>query len=1056
LLEDGSSANSLSWALQYLGLGLSIFPLLPKAKKPAQGFRWEALQHTLPKEEQVKSWFEGRDSNIALATGAISKLLVFDIDGTTAKCHADHVIQNRIRQDTRNAITDTLWVETGGGGFHLLVRYDPVEFQLDNEAASEIKNAVLWRGKDGHSEIRLKSNGGYVVAPPSVHPSGSYYRFIKGNIIAKLSKDEILDLIRCFRQINGVRRSNVQLDIEKTDSELLPVSKQLDDERVMDITVILKPYYIKGQRHEFVLFLTGWLCKEGITLESARKVVEELAENDEELHDRLTTLNDTYQKNNSDDIRGFSGLVEILTAQVGSEQSARQILKEVQNILPIQAKSVKDNNNGRGDRTETSDNNDADEPTPSRTKKIAKKLINLVDLNCPLLFVDQYNKPHVWATVMTTSGQSYREVIPIESGRFETYISGLYYSNSDGEVANKEAISDTIRILAAKAFFENRISKELHLRVAWGEKQMQDEIYYDLTDQMRRCVRITSQSWQIIPHSQGVLFRRFGQLPQVEPSANYPQNVFDKFLDLMHITDPQQRLLGKVLIISYFIPEIAHPIDLAHGEKGSVKTTFCRCIKRLVDPSMPELLTIPSDKREFAQQLYHNHLLLYDNVRSVPDWFSDEVCKAVTGGGISKRQLFTDDEDVVYDYKRCIKINGINIALVEPDALDRSIMSEYKRLLDDKRRSESEVLSEFERMKTQLLGYIMDTLVKALQIRPTLDLRRLPRMADFAIWGEAIARALGYKEFEFLTTYNANIGAQNVEAIEASLLGPVVVRFASNLFLQTDGKQKEKDQQRLQDNDQNKGLLLWEGRAENLLKALDSIAITPEFSIDIKKARDWPKKGNRLTKMLRPMLSNLREGYGISIMIESDTTGKKAGTKNARWIEIRKVSPPSSPDENQAQNSGGNGEDAASDAGDGIFTSEKVSPPIDPKNDAHFERSEDGEDGEDALGLSIDRGDSSSSISILDGKDYIAFDLEWTEDSTGSNNQTIYAAAFVDSHGNQKVLHISDFGNSEPGLLHAITDEILKYPASIGWYTTGIGRAGTSSHKGTGGVSAAA
>ena len=404
----------------------------------------------------------------------------------------------------------------------------------------------------------------------------------------------------------------------------------------------------------------------------------------------------------------------------------------------------------------------------------------------------------------------------MKTRRFETYISGLYYSDSDGEVANKEAISDTLRILAAKALFENHVTKELHLRVAWGEKKQMDvqhdEIYYDLTDQMRRCVRITSQGWKIIPHTEDVLFRRFGQLPQVEPLSNYQQDVFDMFLDLMHITDPQQCLLSKVLTISYFIPDIAHPIDLAHGEKGSVKTTFCRCIKRLVDPSMPELLTIPSDKREFAQQLYHNYLLLYDNVRSVPDWFSDEVCKAVTGGGISKRQLFTDDEDVIYDYKRCIKINGINIALVEPDALDRSIMSEYKRLPDDKRRSESEVLAEFEKMKPQLLGYIMDTLVKALQIRPNLDLQRLPRMADFAIWGEAIARALGYKEFEFLNAYNSNIGAQNVEAIEASLLGPVIVRFASNLILSITKQEKEKRQLQ-HDNDQTRGLLLWEGRA---------------------------------------------------------------------------------------------------------------------------------------------------------------------------------------------------------------------------------------------------
>jgi hypothetical protein len=89
-------------------------------------------------------------------------------------------------------------------------------------------------------------------------------------------------------------------------------------------------------------------------------------------------------------------------------------------------------------------------------------------------------------------------------------------------------------------------------------------------------------------------------------------------------------------------------------------------------------------------------------------------------------------------------------------------------------------------------------------------------------------------------------------------------------------------------------------------------------------------------------------------------------------------------------------------------------------------------------------------------QNYVAFDLEWTDDDDNgpNNNRTIYAAAFVDNHGNQKVLHISDFANSEPDLLRAITEEILKYPASMGWYTTGITR-GSGDHKGIGGVSAA-
>lgn len=283
-------STPLASSLTYVNMRLSVFPLGARDKKPPKLFKWDSFQHTLPTEEQVNSLFRVGDVNIAIATGAASRLMVFDIDGDRAKSHADDVLQNKIRRDTGEAMADTFWVETGGGGLHIWIRYTPEEFTEDESAAREIKRAVLWRGTDGHSEIRLKGNGGYVVAPPSVHPSGSQYRFIKGNKIDELSKDQVLDLIRCFRRINVVRRSNVQLDVEKAENELLPASRELDDERVMDITVILKPYYIKGQRHEFVLYLSGWLRKEGIAMDSARKIVEGLAEVDEELHDTLLIL----------------------------------------------------------------------------------------------------------------------------------------------------------------------------------------------------------------------------------------------------------------------------------------------------------------------------------------------------------------------------------------------------------------------------------------------------------------------------------------------------------------------------------------------------------------------------------------------------------------------------------------------------------------------------------------------------------------------------------------------------------------------------------------------
>jgi hypothetical protein len=56
----------------------------------------------------------------------------------------------------------------------------------------------------------------------------------------------------------------------------------------------------------------------------------------------------------------------------------------------------------------------------------------------------------------------------------------------------------------------------------------------------------------------------------------------------------------------------------------------------------------------------------------------------------------------------------------------------------------------------------------------------------------------------------------------------------------------------------------------------------------------------------------------------------------------------------------------------------------------------------------------------------------------GAGNTKIYAAAFVDSHGSDIILHISDFGNNEALLLQAITEQLVKHPVSVGWYSSGI------------------
>jgi hypothetical protein len=158
-----------------------------------------------------------------------------------------------------------------------------------------------------------------------------------------------------------------------------------------------------------------------------------------------------------------------------------------------------------------------------------------------------------------------------------------------------------------------------------------------------------------------------GQQPQVYPSRPYPPDVFDKFMDLMNIKNIDERVVAKAYIVGLFYPDIPKPISVVMAEQGSAKTTEHKLQKKLVDPSSTKTLTFPRDITELVQKLMHNYVCYFDNISIIPGWISDQLCRAVTGSGFSKRELYSDDEDIIYSFKRCIGFNGINLGATKAD-----------------------------------------------------------------------------------------------------------------------------------------------------------------------------------------------------------------------------------------------------------------------------------------------------------------------------------------------------------------------------------------------------
>jgi hypothetical protein len=490
------------------------------------------------------------------------------------------------------------------------------------------------------------------------------------------------------------------------------------------------------------------------------------------------------------------------------------------------------------------------------------RLAGLANENIPLLFKDQHDIAHAVIQI-----KNHFEIAQIESGRFKRYLSRLYYDN-EHQVIKSESITNVVHVIQAKAEYEGPIIP-LALRVTWDSR---GNILYDLTNEIWQYVRISRDGWNIVNNeTPNPIFCRYKQIAQITPQRNYEPDIFDRFLQLTNLKNYNDRILLKVYIITLFVPEIPHVINVLHGGQGSAKSTLQNFIKLLVDPAKPKLLTVYGDVKEFIQQLAHNYVAYYDNLKKAPGWLSDEACKAVTGVGSTKRKLYSDDDDIVYEYMRCLGFSGINAALTEPDALDRSIMTELMRIKPEDRKDEKVIMSQFLELRPRLLGYIFDILVKALQIKDSIILHDLPRMADSALWGEAIARAMGYKELEFLNAYYENIGKQNTEAIENHPLGQVIVRYITDYEI-------------------------CEGSASEVLDKLEIYAIEKNVKTD---HRLWPKAANSLTRRLNQISSNLLDGPGIDVQITRITDSKdKYNTSSIKIAKISPVSPVSPGSEN--------------------------------------------------------------------------------------------------------------------------------------------------------------
>jgi hypothetical protein len=214
----------LQYAESYLSKGFSVIPVKAKQKSPA--VRWKEFQFRNPTHKELMTWFGHKSRyGIAIVTGKISGICVMDFDSLEAYQEAE-----------RKGLPETPIVKTSKG-FHLYFRY------ADGMRNFQMNNGLL--------RIDIRGDGGYVVAPPSVHPSGHRYEWVEGKSLDDLPLAELPEWI--MREL----RTSAYPSPHKNKQGHELMQKRSINELLHGVD--------KGERNHSMTRIAGWLISQGFS-----------------------------------------------------------------------------------------------------------------------------------------------------------------------------------------------------------------------------------------------------------------------------------------------------------------------------------------------------------------------------------------------------------------------------------------------------------------------------------------------------------------------------------------------------------------------------------------------------------------------------------------------------------------------------------------------------------------------------------------------------------------------------------------------------------------------
>jgi len=357
--------------------------------------------------------------------------------------------------------------------------------------------------------------------------------------------------------------------------------------------------------------------------------------------------------------------------------------------------------------------------------------------------IDLNNKTQIW---------------PLDSNQLKDWLLFKHYETF-GNAASSSALNDALAVAHGRARFQ---SPEIYTNNRFGQNAA---YYLDLATPEWQSIKMSPGEWTINKDSSSCFIRTSSMRPLPLPTNGGDLSTFKQFLN---IPSQDDFLLVLAYLLECMRPDTPFPILLIDGEQGSAKSTTQKYIKSIIDPSSMTLRVAPNSIQDIFVAARNDYIVSYNNLSDLSAKEQDAICCLSTGGGYSKRKLFTDMDESMTDIKRPTILNGIGSIASASDFLDRCILLQLPMIDSTTRKSELFMQEEFQQAHPSLLGALLDLFVNSLAILPSIKLKETPRMSDFARLGSAMCIALGQPESKFIQIYNENQNKGNQECIEAN------------------------------------------------------------------------------------------------------------------------------------------------------------------------------------------------------------------------------------------------------------------------------------------------